>query len=118
MQKVIFSLVIFLFLIWLLPLGVFIKSSNEKVACDGQRAVCMCHHSMVKATSNSIEGFGFKNNSGSNKESSTPGGGAGNYFLASNVSPRNVLNTFIFHREILIAEAEPFLRSIEHVPKA
>ncbi len=110
-------LTICLFLIWILPLGIFIKPSQEKITCDGQRAICMCHHMEAKVKRSPIEGYGFKGNSGSNKESSASSGGAGNYYLASNTQTQNVLNVFLLNREMLLAEAKPFLPSIEHVPK-
>ncbi len=35
---------IIVFFLWLLPLGVFIKASQEKIACGGKRAICLCSH--------------------------------------------------------------------------
>ena len=118
MQRLGASLIVGVFLVWLLPLGIFIKPSQERIACDGQRAICMCHHSIEKIKSSPIEGFGFKNNAGSNKESSASNGGAGNYFLVSNIHTQNVLSIFLLNRQTLLAEVEPLFRSIEHVPKA
>lgn len=34
--------VIVIFLVWILPLGIFIKPEKEEKACNGQRAICMC----------------------------------------------------------------------------
>lgn len=50
MHKIIGSLTALLFFIWILPLGVFIKPSQEKKICGGQRAICMCSHMMTKQT--------------------------------------------------------------------
>ncbi len=33
-----------LFFLWLLPLGIFIKPAQEKIACGGKRAICLCSH--------------------------------------------------------------------------
>src|SRR4051812_38537549 len=41
-------LVLGLFFIWILPLGAFINPANEKLACDGQRAICLCRHNLIK----------------------------------------------------------------------
>jgi len=35
---------IIFFFAWLLPLGVFITPSQEKIACGGKRAICLCSH--------------------------------------------------------------------------
>ena len=41
-EKIIILIFIISFILWILPLGFFIKPSQEKFACDGQRAICMC----------------------------------------------------------------------------
>ena len=85
---------------------------------NGQRAICMCHHADTNVKSTPLEGIVLKANTGSNKESSASGGGAWNYFIASNINAQNVLNVLFLNQQTLLAEAEPFLSSIEHVPKA
>jgi len=39
-----------LFFVWILPLGAFIKPSDEKKACNGKRAICLCSHLFAKQT--------------------------------------------------------------------
>jgi hypothetical protein len=39
-----------IFLVWILPLGIFIKPDEEKLACNGKRAICMCSHLLAKQT--------------------------------------------------------------------
>lgn len=42
-------------LAWILPLGYFIKPSQEKIACDGQRAFHMCTMNLVKPASEAAD---------------------------------------------------------------
>src|SRR5262245_15978819 len=44
MFRLIRTILAFVFLLWLLPLGIFIAPSKEKLLCDGQRAICLCSH--------------------------------------------------------------------------
>ncbi len=107
-----------LFLIWILPLGIFIKPSQEKIACNGQRAICLCSHTKVaKARSKPIEGFGLKANSNSNKESNASGGGTGHYYLAAHLPAKNNLTMRALNDSMFLDYRNPFLRSIEHIPK-
>ena len=90
MRHFIALLTVVLFLIWLLPLGVFIKPSQEKVACDGQRAICMCHAFIPKASDNAMKpGINLKAGASSNKEN--PSGG--NYFVSA--KPIVILNAHL-----------------------
>ena len=36
------------FILWILPLGVFIAPSKEKSFCGGKRAICLCSHMKAK----------------------------------------------------------------------
>ncbi|MCA9401255.1 MAG: hypothetical protein KC713_06485 [Candidatus Omnitrophica bacterium] len=40
--------ILVIFLIWILPLGIFIKPDMEKKACNGRRAICLCRHLITK----------------------------------------------------------------------
>lgn len=44
MSRLMRAVLAFVFLLWLLPLGIFIAPSKEKLLCDGQRAICLCSH--------------------------------------------------------------------------
>ena len=44
MKRFIGILTSILFVVWLLPLGVFIAPSEEKIVCGGKRAICLCSH--------------------------------------------------------------------------
>ncbi len=105
-----------LFFIWILPLGIFIKPSQEKIACDGQRAICLCSHAKSKIKSSPIEGYGLKSNSNTSKESNASGG-AGHYYLAAHLPIQNNLAVRVLNDAMFLAYRNPFLRSIEHIPK-
>jgi len=86
------------------------------MVCDGQRAFCMCCLMKPKAVDKAMEaGVSLKSGGSSNKENSS--GGAGNYFVS--FKPTVILNAhaaFIFENQFL-AYKNPFLASIEYVPK-
>jgi len=103
------------FILWILPLGVFIKPSAEKLACDGQRAMCMCHALVLKIADKAIEhGLAYKTGTSSNKENSS---GGGNYFVSA--KPAVALNlqlTSLFDNQFLSYKS-PYLAALEYVPK-
>ena len=118
MQRLVTLLIVGLFFIWILPLGVFIKPSQEKIACDGQRAICLCHMQVAKAhSSGHSDKPMLAHNNGSNKEAASSGGGA-NQFLACAIL--NGVNERI-SRYFGSPQHIPSLllvRNIDHVPKA
>ncbi len=112
------SLIAILFFIWILPLGFFIKPSQEKMACNGQRAICLCTHTKAKVKNNPIAGFGLKASSEHNKEANASSGGAGHYYVAHQLSIMDIFNKYPFTQTTLLVARNPFLNSIEHIPKA
>ncbi|MFA5117446.1 MAG: hypothetical protein WC695_01180 [Candidatus Omnitrophota bacterium] len=110
---------IFLFFIWILPLGVFIKPSQEKLVCGGQRAICLCgsRPGQTKTAPTQQRGC-LQIKVTTSEEDGVSGSGAGNYYLAANLSGGESLNAFTFEHSTNVPYLEPFLKSIEHVPKA
>ncbi len=106
-----------LFFLWILPLGVFIKPSQEKVACDGQRAICMCSHAKANKIVKAIEGFNIKSNPNSSKESNVSSS-AGHYYLTSQNYVNQVLHISLIEDAMFVAYRNPSLKLIEHIPKA
>jgi hypothetical protein len=107
---------ILLFISWILPLGIFIKPSQEKMACNGRRAICMCSHMRVsKAQQNPLENsVSVKGAHGSQKESSS-GGGAHHYLCISpQLSQGLHLATSLTQQYLRFQD--PFYKMIEHVP--
>jgi hypothetical protein len=117
MRYLVSVLTALLFFIWILPLGIFIKPSQEKIACGGQRAICLCSHAQSKVKSNAMEAYGLKNNSNNNKESNASGGAAGHYYLAAYLFNQNNLTPCSLNDAMFLAYHNPFLKSIEHIPK-
>ena len=62
--------------VWLLPLGAFIKPSQEKIACDGHRAFHMCCMMLGKVNPNPSSKISFTTASdfGHGAKSSAAGG--------------------------------------------
>ena len=119
MHMFIRSLTVLLFFIWILPLGFFIKPAQEKFACDGQRALCLCTHTQVeKGKGSPIERVSLKANPDSHKEANASGGGAGHYYLAAHLPIQNNLAMHALNDQMFLAYRNPFLSSIEHVPNA
>ncbi len=85
MLRAVILFFMFCFFLWILPLGVFISPANEKMACDGQRAICLCSHAQSTVKGNSMEGFGLKTISGGHKEEASSGGGSGHPYLAAHL---------------------------------
>jgi hypothetical protein len=101
------------FILWILPLGIFIAPSKEKLFCDGQRAICMCSHigkhhpapageSFSKADDQKEDGAGF---SSTHYDALAQAGAHDVQILAPNASRE------IFY-SLLISSP------VEHVPKA
>src|SRR5208283_4955065 len=112
MRETVGGLTAVVFFIWLLPLGIFIKPSQEKVACDGQRAICMCHAFVPKAADKATEpGITLRAGASSNKENPS----AGNYFVSA--KPAVILNAHLtsFFQNQLFPYKSPFLVSLEQV---
>ena len=104
------------FILWVLPLGVFIKPSQEKLACDGQRAMCMCHALVPKHSDKAMEpGMALKAGPSANKENS-PGSGGNLFVSARPPAALNLKPAFFFENQFLCYK-NPFLSALEYVPK-
>ena len=116
MKRLLASFLVISFILWILPLGIFIKPSQQKLACDGQRAICMCHAFIPKSSDKAMEaGLVLKAGASTNKENSS--GGGGNYFVSakSTIVSRLQLAS-LFENEYLCYKS-PFLAALEYVPK-
>ena len=116
MQRAVPSLLVIFFILWILPLGYFIKPSQQKTFCDGQRGMCMCTMFMVKkAPSHSPNQISMPSPS-SNHESSSSGG-AGSYFVST--KPIVILDSHLssLFQDQFFSYKSPFLVSLEQVPK-
>jgi len=105
----------FCFFVWVLPLGFFISPSKQKLACDGQRAFCMCSHSAGHAAL-AEEGAGIAQNTGVNKEASASGGA--HSFLAAYAPVEDLSRNSKSFELALLCPSAAIARAIDHVPKA
>ena len=104
------------FFLWIIPLGVFIKTSQEGKICGGQRAICLCsanfHNKPVKNIKPMLVNAGQVS-----KESSSSSGANREFFTA-----KFFLNTLFTQQTFCLLDPHPtaalFIKSIEHVPKA
>lgn len=118
MRNVVLLSVAFSFFIWILPLGVFIKPAQEKLACDGQRAVCMCSHGMSQPLVHKAGETIYQSPGGfTTKEHHNPGGGSNQFLLAQNIDllSRQEGGFFLEGSFLFTSTVFPL---IEHVPKA
>ena len=110
--------VISLFSFWLIPLGSFIKPSQEKTACGGQRAVCCCSVMKSELNGKTMEPPAIQGSANNLKETNSPGGNAGHYYLATDPHALESLLMGTFELSMKFYYQSPLLGSIEHVPKA
>ncbi len=107
-------LIIVVFLLWLIPMGIFITPSKEKMACGGQRAICMCSHAAsMSSNSQKTTHRVYKAVPTPQKESSS----SGSYFLSAifrNDNPLVIKLSFFIHENFYNLAV---YRSIDHVPK-
>jgi hypothetical protein len=112
-------LILVCFFVWLLPLGVFIKPSHEQTACGGQRAICLCSHSLVKSSAHDAGKIAFSSSSGAHKERSLSGGvSAGNYFVRNNAPVASVRFSRLHFSDSPHSYSLLICASLEHIPKA
>jgi hypothetical protein len=76
-RKFLYSILLFCFVLWLIPLGRFIDKAHESTACGGARAICLCclHFQVPKPSPGKM----ITANTG-HHEQRAPGGSAGYEF--------------------------------------
>ena len=115
MLQTIASLITILFFIWILPLGFFIKPSQEKLACNGQRAICLCSHTLAKEKAEDKGRFNYKAPTNGQKEANASGGASHHYVVVNNdFLPAQQLA--FYHHELTSLYSLLLITSIEHVP--
>jgi hypothetical protein len=115
MKRSLASFLLVGFILWILPLGFFIKPSQQTLACDGQRAVCMCHVMMPKSSDKAIDsGVVLKAGSSTSKENSS---GGGNYFVSARPAVNLNLKSASIFENRYFSYKSPFLAALEYIPK-
>jgi hypothetical protein len=117
MRKSIWIITVILFFIWILPLGVFVLPSREKMFCGGKRAICLCSHLITKQAAKQTRETVYKGSAETQKEHNGPGG-ANHHFLLirrnnpTHQYPASHIQQQAFFYSLLVC------RSVEHVPRA
>lgn len=115
MPKTISLTTALLFFIWILPLGVFIKPAQEKFACNGQRAICLCSHLMAKKSSSQPAKI-INPSGGTQKDAGGPGGANHDFWLTeANLMIPQKISKYLHQPTCLYSFLDD--KSIEHVPK-
>lgn len=115
MHKWIARITLGVFFIWILPLGIFIKPSQAKKFCDGQRAICLCAHLVAKQKSGAGKMISAEHGTIA-KESSSPGGSP-NQFLAVSDSHLSRIIGSDYSQDQSGLYSFRLCRLIEHIPK-
>jgi hypothetical protein len=113
MRRALATFLLLGFVLWILPLGFFIKPSQEKIACDGQRAICMCHVMIKSHVLDLSSGLSLKAVSSVNKENSA----AGAYYLSYKSTRVLHLKPISFFHPEAFSYQNPFFDLIDAVPK-
>ncbi|MCA9408094.1 MAG: hypothetical protein KC733_05355, partial [Candidatus Omnitrophica bacterium] len=95
MQRFLSIVILVLFFIWILPLGAFIKPNQEKKACHGRRAICLCSHLIAKQLAKMADKVLLKQgHSSTEKESS--GSPENSFTITAMIKQPKHLNSFLF----------------------
>ena len=104
-----------LFFIWILPLGVFIKPFQEKLACDGQRAICMCSHLMAKqAVQNDGKAFSKVGGGAQSEKDNSFSSGMCFFFRDNKNLISNQISSYL--QQKLLLHSFLVVRPIDHIP--
>ena len=100
-----------------MPLGAFIRPSQEKTACDGRRAFHMCSMSMGKINPKPSSKVTFTNANGSEQGPKSSASSGDNFVIVSRGRP--ALEDNFRHYDFSLLFAYSFFRdSIDPPPKA
>jgi hypothetical protein len=109
-------ILVLVFLTWILPLGVFIAPSKEKLFCDGQRAVCLCSHMAGKHKHPSEPSKTIaKGEASAQKEHS---GFSSSHYDAASASGGNNAQAFLYFSRHKNLYSLLVSFPVDHVPKA
>lgn len=104
------------FTAWILPLGFFIKPSQEKTACGGQRPFHMCSMMKKMRTDAAPKAVSYQSASAEKTQKAAAGSGADDFLIKQR---RFVFgNSTAFLPETLWrVPSNPFLHPLDPVPK-
>jgi hypothetical protein len=104
----------FVFFVWILPLGIFVRPSQEKEFCSGARAICLCTHLVAKVKDKGLMKKLISQSSAPVKEE---GQGYSHHFLLSQIESLLKSPTIASTNLQRIAYKLLLVRSLDPVPK-
>ena len=116
MLKFVSVFVLSSFLLWILPLGVFIKPSQEQLSCGGQRAICLCRHLDANSQLKTVGKILFQNSVSAQKDDGASGGSS-HFFLTAEIYKQLACVGASVVGDDTLPHLNPFSKSIEHIPK-
>lgn len=122
MKRLASSLSALAIFVWILPLGAFIKPSQEKTACGGNRAFHMCSMGMGKLSADSSSKASFKNVTAAERHAKSSAAGENDFiithegeFLAPAFQRRHLSSPFFVHLYFLdLTDPPPKTLSLIH----
>lgn len=97
-------------------MGAFIKPDQEKKACNGQRALCMCSKFMAKQAAKNAGKKVYKGSGAAQKLKDGPGG-ASHHYLLSQMKDRIQRLVSSYPQDFSLQYSLLVIRTIDHVPK-
>jgi len=104
------------FLIWLFPLGSFVKPEADKKLCGGQRPICLCRHLTEEQKEKIVKAVLLKSLHHENSQERRSGMSVPS-FLHVVLKYADRRNSVWHLRQTPLFYNNPFLKSIDHVPK-
>lgn len=115
MKKILSSILICVFSLWLLPVAALVAPSQDKLVCDGQRAICLCRHQpsakSLQPSSGSRQASGMDAVQSGQSQTIKESGGMAPQFLT-----RHLLQGVPARGEVLPLPEDPFLYSFRFIP--
>lgn len=118
MRKTVAVFSVFALFLWILPLGSFIKPSQEKTACGGSRAFHMCTMGMGQAKKGpGPQKISFTNASGAEKTDRSPSSSGGNDFINGDVLKNTEVRSSKTREFEITLPRQSFFLTPEPIPK-
>jgi len=86
------------------------------MACNGQRAICLCSHLMAKQAAKNAGKTVYKGGGATHKEETGPGGASHHFLLVQKKNPMNTCLSWSLRPEAFLYSFL-FHPSVEYVPK-
>lgn len=116
MKKILITITAVLFFIWIMPLGIVIKPAFEKLACGGQRAICMC--SSLTSQPGEGDNASYLSSTGASQQGPKRSGGSGALFWLAQAAVHTIDKLCFYHPITPPVYSFRYAHRIDHIPKA